>query len=93
MSHVRPRIYSSLTILISTLLTLAMGTSTAAAGPAPLVEPPGEYPSGSTGSSVDGGSWATSSIGVAVIVLAVVAVLANAAVGLNRSHHHAAAAA
>jgi hypothetical protein len=93
-SHIRPRIYSSLTILISTLLMLAMGTSTAAAGPAPMVEPPGQYPPDSTGSSADGGSWATSSIGVTVIVLAVVAVLALVAYGLShRSHPHAAAAA
>jgi hypothetical protein len=93
-SHVRPRIYTSLTILITTLLMLAMGTATASAGPAPIVEPPGQYPPDSTGSSVDDGSWATSSIGVTMIVVAVVAVLALAAVGLNRrSHHHAAAAA
>jgi hypothetical protein len=93
-SHVRPRIYTSLTILITTLLMLAMGTATASAGPAPIVEPPGQYPPDSPGSTIDGGSWVTSSIGVTVIVLAVVAALAFAVYGLShRSHHHAATAA
>ena len=59
MSHVRPRIYTSLTILITTLLMLAIGTASASAGPAPIVEPPGEYPPDSPGPTIDGGSWAT----------------------------------
>ena len=94
MSHVRPRIYTSLTILITTLLMLAMGTATASAGPAPIVEPPGEYPPDSPAPAIDDGSWVTSSIGVTLIVVAAVALLAVAAFGLShRSHHHSAAAA
>ena len=94
MSHIRPRIYSSLTILITTLLMLAMGTATASAGPAPIVEPPGEYPPDSPAPAIDDGSWVTSSIGVTLMVVAVVALLAVAAFGLShRSHHHSAAAA
>lgn len=93
MSHVRPRIYTSLTILITTLLMLAMGTATASAGPAPIVEPPGEYPPDSPGQTIDDGSWVTSSIGVTLIVVAVVALMAVAAFGLSRRSHHQSAAA
>ena len=94
MSHVRPRIYTSLTILISTLVMLGLGTATASAQPAPIVELPGRYPPDSPAPPIDSGAWATSSIGVAVIVFAVAAVLVLAVVALSRrSHHHAAAAA
>lgn len=81
-------------ILTAALLAVGAGSGTALAGPAPLIEPEhADRTSGGTVGTSSSDGFLESWPQVTLAVLLVVVVVAIAAFGISRIHHHAPTAA